>query len=366
MISAATTGGPRAAVTSGRAGTGARRSCIPRWLTVTLPTALRYARIGALALLCGGATPSHAGAANADAAYPVRQIRVIVPQAVGGTTDLLVRVVGEQLESALGVAVIVDARPGGNGIIGNDIVKRAAPDGYTLLAASTSTHVMTPHVVAVLSYDPLRDFEPVINLVEQTKVVLASTTLGVTTLPELVALARSRPGQLNYGSGTTGSASHLDTEQLEAVTGIELVQVPYRGSAQITAALIANEVQVVLASVTAAQPALASGRVRALAVLADRRSPLLPDVPTIAEAGLPRLDVRTWIGFLAPAGTPARIVDKLNRTLDGILARPDFRTWLDLQGMQPIGGSPAAFGAAIRDDYEKWGKVARGLGLRPQ
>jgi tripartite-type tricarboxylate transporter receptor subunit TctC len=163
-----------------------------------------------------------------------------------------------------------------------------------------------------------------------------------------------------------GSSSHLDTEQLAALTGIELVHIPYRGSAQSVAAVSANEVQVLLASVTAALPALSGGRARALAVMADRRSPLLPGVPTIVEAGLPRLDVQTWIGFVAPAGTPPLIVEKLNHALNGILRSPDLLAWLEKQGLEPIGGSPAAFAAEIRADYDKWGNVVRRLGIRPQ
>jgi tripartite-type tricarboxylate transporter receptor subunit TctC len=346
----------------GRRGAPPGGSCAP----VHVIAARLCARLAAAALLWGAPLVLAAGAASAATAYPVRPIRVIVPQATGGTVDLLTRMLGERLETALGVAVVVEVRQGANGIIGNEFVKRAAPDGYTLLAASTSTLVMTPHVVASLNYDPLRDFVPVINLVYQTKAVLVSSALGVATMGELIALARSRPGQLNYASGGVGSASHLDTEQLAALTGIELVRIPYRGSAQSIAAVSANEVQVLLSSVTAAQPALATGRARALAVLADRRSPLLPNVPTFVEAGLPRLDVQTWIGFLAPAGTPPSIVESLNRALNALLRSPDIRTWLEQQGLEPIGGSPEAFGSEIRADFEKWGKTTHRLGIRPQ
>jgi tripartite-type tricarboxylate transporter receptor subunit TctC len=289
---------------------------------------------------------------------------VIVPQAPGGTVDLLMRMLGERLRASIGVVLIVDDRPGANAMIGNEAAKRAAPDGYTLLAASTATHVMTPLVLPGVSYDPVRDFVPVINLVHQTKVILVNAELGVTTLPELVALARSRPGRLNFASAGVGSSSHLDTVQLASLTGMDLVHIPYRGSAQSTAALMANEVQVLLASVTAAQPALASGRARALAVLSDERSPLLPDVPTLVEAGLPGLDVQTWIGILAPAGTPASVVDRLNAMLEVALRSPDVRAWLDKQGLELVGGPPAAFDREIRADLDKWDKVARRLGIR--
>jgi tripartite-type tricarboxylate transporter receptor subunit TctC len=317
-------------------------------------------------LLAGAASQLAAGAAPAESAYPARPIRVIVPQASSGTADLLIRMLGERMEAMLGAGFVVDDKPGASGITGTDAAKRAPPDGYTLLAASTATHAMTPHVVASLPYDPLQDFVPVVNLVYQTKVVLVSPATGVATLDELIALARRRPGQLNFASTGIGSSSHLDTAQLIALTGIELAHIPYRGSAQAVSALMANEVQVLLASVTAAQPALAGGRARALVVLSDRRSPLLPDVPTIAEAGLPRLDVQTWIGLLAPAGTPRWMVDRLNVALNRILRSPEARAWLERQGLEPIGGSPEAFDMEIRADLDKWGKVARRLDIRPQ
>lgn len=313
----------------------------------------------ALALAAVLAVPT----TRAEPAYPTRPIRVVVPQAPGGTTDLVARMFGEQLERRLGVPVVIDNKPGANGVIGNDAVKRAQPDGYTLLAATTSTHVMATHVVPGIPYDPLRDFVPVANLVYQTKVVLANASLGVGTMRELIAYVRARPDQLNYASTGPGSSSHLDTEWLAAMTGMRLVQIPYRGSGQTVQAVAANEVQVLLASITAAQAALGTGRVRPLAVLSDKRSPLLPDVPTMTEAGLPHADVQTWIGFLAPAGTAPAIVDKLNRALNAILQAPEPKAWLDRQGLEAIGGTPAAFDAEIRTDYAKWGRLVRDLGL---
>jgi tripartite-type tricarboxylate transporter receptor subunit TctC len=306
------------------------------------------------------------GAATDEPLYPLRPIHVIVPQAPGGTVDLLTRMLGERMRAMFGVAVVIEDKPGANAMIGNGAVKRAAPDGYTLLAASTATHVMAPLVAPGGSYDPLRDFVPVIDLVVQTKVILVSADLGVATLDELVTRARSRPRQLNFASTGVGSSSHLDTVQLASLIGMELVHIPYRGSAQSVAALMTNEVQVLLASVTAAQPALAGGRARALAVLANQRSPLLPDVPTMVEAGLPGLDVQTWIGILAPAGTEPRIVDDLNALLNRVLRSPETRAWLEKQGLEPVGGSPESFDSEIRADLDKWGNVVSRLGIRSQ
>jgi tripartite-type tricarboxylate transporter receptor subunit TctC len=299
-------------------------------------------------------------------AWPRRAIRLVVPQAPGGTADVVARMLGDRLESALGVPVVVDNRPGANGVIGTEFARRAAPDGYTLLLASTATHAMAPHTSAAATFDPLADFVPITNLAWQTKVVLVSTALPVTSVSELVAYARLRPGALNYASTGFGSSSHLDTELLASATGIALHHVPYRGSGQTVAAISTGEVQVLIASLTAAQGAIESGRVRPLAVLSARRSTLVPDVPTIAEAGIPSLDVRTWLGLVAPAGTPGAIVDGLDRLVGRMLAASAVRSWFDVQGLEPASGTPSSFEALIRADVAKWGDVARRLEIRPK
>ena len=268
----------------------------------------------------------------------------------------------ERLEPVLGVALVVDNRPGANGLIGTEATKRATPDGYTLLVASTATHAMAPHVLSSEAFDPLRDFVPVINLAWQTKVVLVSNAVSATTLPAFVAYARERPERLNYASTGVGSSSHLDTELLAAESGMRLVHIPYRGSGQTVKALTTNEVQLLIASVTASQGAIEAGHARPLAVLAERRSPLLPTVPTIGEAGFPALDLRTWLGIVAPADTPAEIVTGLNAAIAKQMDDAAMRRWLDAQGLEPIGGTPAAFGATMRADVARWGEIARKVG----
>ncbi|MEO8486290.1 MAG: tripartite tricarboxylate transporter substrate-binding protein [Betaproteobacteria bacterium] len=295
-------------------------------------------------------------------AWPTRALRIIVPQAAGGTADLVARVLAERLEPILGVPIVIDNRAGANGLIGGDAARRAVPDGYTLLMASTATHVMAPLSTSTEAFDPLRDFAPVVNLAWQTKVALASVAVPVTTLAGFVAYARAHPGKLNYASTGVGSSSHLDAELLCAATGMRLVHIPYRGSGQTVAALATNEVQLLLASVTAAYGAIEFGQTRALAVFAQRRSPLLPAVPTIAEAGLPGLDLRTWLGIVAPADTPVAIAGMLNGTIATLLQDPEMRQWLDSQGLEPIGGTPASFEHAIRADVVRWGDVARRVG----
>ena len=302
--------------------------------------------------------------ARAQPAWPTRPIRLIVPQAPGGTVDLVSRVVADRLEPVLGVAFIVENKPGASGLIGVEAVKRAAPDGYTLLTASSNTHTMLPHLMDTLPYDPLRDFAPVVNFGYTTKMIVVSNAVEATTLAELVSLARERPGQLNYGSSGIGSSNHLDAEVFARAAGIRLMHVPYRGAAQALNAVAAGEVQMMLVSVTSGQALVRAGRVRGLAVFSEQRAPQLPAVPTMAECGYPGLDVRTWVGFVVPAGTPAAIVDRLNREIVALLGSPVMREWLVIQGLEAAGGTPAEFAATLRADYAKWGAVARELGLR--
>jgi tripartite-type tricarboxylate transporter receptor subunit TctC len=305
-----------------------------------------------------------AAPARSQPAWPARPLRLMVPQAPGGAVDLVSRVVAERLEPALGVAVVVENKPGASGLIGVEAVKRAAHDGYTLLAASSNTHAMLPHLMGALPYDPIRDFAPVVNFAYTTKMIVVSNAVEATTLSELVSLARERPGLLNYGTSGIGSSNHLDAEVFARATGIRLVHVPYRGSAQALNAVTTGEVQMMLVSVTSGQSLVRAGRVRGLAVFGEQRAPQLPAVPTMAECGYPGLDVRTWVGFVVPAGTPAAIVDRLNREIVALLGTTVMREWLVVQGLEAAGGTPAQFASTLRADYAKWGAVVRELGLR--
>ncbi|HZI85108.1 MAG TPA: tripartite tricarboxylate transporter substrate binding protein [Casimicrobiaceae bacterium] len=305
-------------------------------------------------------------AAQLPAEYPSRPIRIIVPSAPGGAGDVIARFVGEALATELHATVIVENRAGGSGVIGNDLAANAPPDGYTLLFATSATHIISAHAIAKLPYDPLRDFVPVINVGYATSVVVVNSALPIASLQELIAYARAHPGELNYASSGTGSANHIDTEVFASLAGIRLTHVPYRGTADGYRALLNNEVQLMFGAITSALPYIEAGRVRPLVVLVDRRSPLLPDVPTIAQAGLPSVDVRKWLGLVAPAATPPRIVERLNRTLDAILHEPKTRSWMDRQGLELAGGSASDFDAVLRADFAKWDGLVRRLGLRPE
>jgi tripartite-type tricarboxylate transporter receptor subunit TctC len=316
--------------------------------------------------LCVGLLAALLAHAHPPADYPSRPIRIIVPSAPGGAGDVIARFVGDELATALHATVVVDNRPGGSGVIGSDLVARAAPDGYTLLFATSATHIIAAHALGKLPYDPLKDFTPVINVGYATSVVVVNAALPVATLAEFIAYAKARPGELNYASSGGGSANHLDTEVFAALSGIRLTHVPYRGTAEGYRALLNDEVQLMFGAITSALPYIEAGKLRPLVVLVDRRSPLLPDVPTIAQAGLASVDVRKWLGLVAPAGTAPEIIERLNRALDTALHRPKVRAWMDRQGIDLAGGSVSDFDAVLRADFKKWGETVRGLQLRPE
>jgi tripartite-type tricarboxylate transporter receptor subunit TctC len=289
-----------------------------------------------------------------------------VPTAPGGAGDLIARYVAEELAAALKATVVVENRSGGSGVIGNDLVAHAPADGYTLLFATSATHIIAARTLAHLPYDPLRDFTPVIDIGYATSVVVVNAGLPIRSLGDLIDYARAHPGELNYASSGAGSANHVDTEAFAAVAGIRLTHIPYRGTADGYRALLNNEVQVMFGAITSALPYIQAGRVRPLAVLVDRRSPLLPDVPTIAEAGLPSVDVRKWMGLVAPTATPPAIVARLNGALAAVLREPRVGEWMERQGIAIAGGSASDFDAVIKADFAKWDATVRRLRLRAE
>ncbi|MGE5525792.1 MAG: tripartite tricarboxylate transporter substrate binding protein [Rhodospirillaceae bacterium] len=293
--------------------------------------------------------------------YPSKPIRVIVPFAPGGPNDLLARLVGQKLTEAWGQQVIVDNRPGGGTIIGSDLVAKAPPDGYTLLMTSTSTSV-NPSLKKKLPYDTLNDFARVIRLAASPNVLVVHPALPARSVGELIRLAKSKPGEIAYASGGTGAATHLAGELVCIMGGVKMTHVPYKGAGPATVDLISGQVQWMFGTILPTMPHIKSGRLRAIAVSGERRSPVLPDVPTVAET-LPGFEATSWYGIFAPAGTPKPVIAKLNEEIARIMKSPEVTHSLTEDGAMPVADTPEAFERFFRADVAKWGKVIQQAGI---
>ena len=320
-----------------------------------------YFRIGLF--MVAGTLLAVRAASAADIAYPQRPIHIVVPNGAGGSIDLVIRAVAQRVAPIVGQPIVIDNRDGASGTIGAILVKNAAPDGYILLASSTSTNTLVTHTLPHPAFDGVRDFLPIINIAYTTKMVAVNPSVPAKTLGQLIDYARAHPGELNYSSTGIGSSSQLDTEMFCDRARIQLVHVPYRTAYQAAQALATDDVQVSLGSITASIGFVRSGQARALAVIAEQRSPLLPDVPTVAEAGLPNLEIRTWIGLSAPRGTPATVIERLNTEINRVLADPALRQLMEQQGWEVIGGSSADFARTLATDDAKWAAEIHKLGL---
>jgi tripartite-type tricarboxylate transporter receptor subunit TctC len=302
----------------------------------------------------------------AESAWPERPLRIIVAQAVGGPPDLIARFVAEPLGRALGVPVVVENRAGASGIIGVSAAAQAAPDGYTFLIGTLSTHALVPQAGAKVPYDALRDFAPVGNLFRSIKVLWVPAALPVNDINQWMRYVRARPGALNFASGGVGSSNHIDMAIVMSASGLDMVHVPYSGPSAAINAVASGDAQAMIVSVGTGLPLAQSGRIRALAVFSTRRSPQLPDVPTAGEQGFAEFSLSAWIGLLAPAGTPQAVVASVNAELNAILRSKVAIAWADLHGLEIIGGSPTAFGVTMATDYQRWGDIIRRLQLRPE
>jgi tripartite-type tricarboxylate transporter receptor subunit TctC len=298
-----------------------------------------------------------AGAARAQAGWPTRPIKVIVPLPPGGSPDFSARLMAERLQGPLGQALVVENKVGANGGIAREFVARQPADGYTLFMTE-SAHVMTA-TLAKQAVDPINDFEPLV-LVARTPFVLAvNASLGVNTLPELIALAKSKPGKLNYGSSGNGAPHHFAAEMLRSAAQIDVVHVPYKGSAAIIPALLANEIAFTIGGINSLLPHFRSGKLKALAVAGAQRTPVMPELPTIAEAGpLPGFAMDVWVGLVGPAGMPKAVVERVNAEVNKMLRDQDARGKLLAVGLEPVGGAPEAMGATMRSDLEKFARIA--------
>ncbi len=302
-------------------------------------------------------TPIAAVAATDD--FPSRPIRFIVPNAAGGSTDLVARTVAQKVSESIGQQVIVENRPGSGGIIGTELVARAAPDGHTLVMATIGSIAISPHLYAKIAYDPLRDFAPVTQLAQAAYVVLTHPSVPARNVKELVALARARPGQINYASAGSGTGSHLATELFKAVARVDIVHIPYKGGTPGLMDVIAGNVHLMLNGIPSSIPHMKSGRVRAHAVTTASRSPAVPELPTIGEAGFPGAESTSWTGVLAPAGTPPPVIKKLHAEFVKVVQHPEVKARLSADGAVPVGSSPVQFSQYIRTELEKWGKVVK-------
>ncbi|MFN2645485.1 MAG: tripartite tricarboxylate transporter substrate binding protein [Burkholderiales bacterium] len=304
-------------------------------------------------------------AAWAQEPYPSKPIRFILPFPPGGGTDLLGRLIADHLAAALGQPVVTENRGGAGGNVGAEAAARSAADGYTIVLVAPSLAI-SPTLYAKLNYDPVKDFAPIALVAQVPNVMVTHPSVPARTLAEFIAYARASPGKLNFGSGGSGTSNHLAGELFNLRTDAKLVHVPYKGVNLAMNGVLAGEVHLVFIGVPVPAPHIKAGTLRALAVLAGERSPLLPDVPTAAEAGLRDFDVTTWYGILAPAGTPGPSIWRLNSELTKMMQASDMKERLATMGTEPLTSTPEAFGAYINSEIAKWGDVIRKAGLRAE
>ena len=314
-------------------------------------------------VLASMATWCAAGTASAAAEYPTKPIRLVIPYTPGGPTDLVGRAIASKLQDALGQQVIVDNRAGGGGVIATEIVARAPADGYTLLLGTLGQLVTLPLLTAKLPYDAVRDFAPVTQVVTSPQVLVANGKLPVATVAELITYVKARPGQLNYASVQTGGTGHLGMELLKQAAGLEMLHVPYKGTAPALTEMIAGQVQLMFTSLPSVQPHVAAGRLKLLATGAARRTPAIPDTPTRSET-IPGYELVTWYAVFLPHRTPAAIVNRLHAVLVKILLSPEIERQFAQNGVEPANSTPQQLAAYMRAETERWGKVIRISGIR--
>jgi tripartite-type tricarboxylate transporter receptor subunit TctC len=298
--------------------------------------------------------------------FPAKIVRLVVPFAPGGSTDIIARLIGQKLTEAWGQTVIVENRPGGGGNVGVDYVAKSAPDGYTLIFGHVGTFGFGPSLYSKLPYDAVKDFAPIILFAAVPNMLVVHPSLPARSVKELVALARARPGQLNYASSGNGSASHLAVEYFKLLTKTDIVAIPYRGTGPMLIDLMAGQTLLTITGVPPLAPHVQSGRLRPIAVGSTKRLAMFPKLPTIAESGYPDYEVTTWYGPLAPARTPRETILRINADLMKTLQRPDVRERLAAEGAEPLGSTPEQFGAYIQKEIARWSRVIRDTGVRAE
>ena len=321
---------------------------MPRLWSTVLPVLLAFCTAGALAQ-----------------SYPTRAIKLVVPSSPGGGTDIVARILGQKLSEQLGQQFVVENRAGAGTVIGNDAVAKSAPDGYTLLMG-LSTLAINPSMYAKLPYDALRDFAPISQSVSACNILILHPSVPAKTVVELIALARAKPGSLTFGSAGMGTNPHLSGELFKSLARIDMVHVPFKGSGQSIISQVAGEIAANFPSVPTAMPYVKAGRLRGIGVTTLRRVEVLPDVPSIAEAGLPGYEATQWFGLLAPAGTPRPIIDRLYQESLRALRSADMKERMTAEGLEVVGSTPEEFASYIRSETEKWTQVIKAAGIKPQ
>jgi len=298
--------------------------------------------------------------------YPAKPIRVVLGFPAGTNVDILVRPVAQKMGEMLGQQLIVDNRPGATGLIANEFVAKAPPDGYTLLAAPGSSITASPHLRRKMPYDPLKDLLPVAQISAFPNLLVVNPVVPAKTVKELVALARARPGQLTFGSSGNGSAFHLAGELFKSMAKVDMLHVPYKGGNQALTDLVGGRIDLMFYSLAITQPQIKAGKVRAIAVTGLKRDALMPELPTLDEAGLRGYDITGWHGFFAPAGTPREIVERLNGSVARAMGAREIRELWASQGMEPVSITPEQFATRVRSDYEKYARLVRAAGIQPE
>ncbi len=317
-----------------------------------------------IAMLIGAAMLPMATLASAQApTYPDKPIRIVSPFPVGGIADTFAREIGKRLTEAWGQPVVVDNRTGAGGNIGADIVAKAAPDGYTLVIGNIGTHAVNVSLFPTMPFDTIKDFTPIVHLLDAEGLLVVNPAIKATTVPELIALARSEPGKLSYGSGGLGTTSHLAGELFKSMTKVDIVHVPYKGNVPAITDLLGGQTAMSFATMPTVLPHVRAGKLRPLAVLGTTRSPALPDVPTVAES-VPGFEVSNWIGLFAPAGTPPAIVARLNAEVQKIMLSPEIQKRLETEGAKFIPMSPEQFAAFQKSEMTKWAKTIKDANIK--
>ena len=296
--------------------------------------------------------------------YPTKPIRVVVPFPAGGATDILARAAAQKMTEAWGQSVVVDNRPGAGGNIGSELVAKAAPDGYTLEMGTVGTHAINPSLYAKMPYDHVKDFAPVILVAGVPNVLVVNPAVPANSVQELIAYAKANPGKLNFASSGSGTSIHLSGELFKVMAGVQMTHIPYKGSAPALQDLLGGQVQLMFDNLPPSLPQIKAGKLRALGVTSAARAPALPDVPTIAESGLPGFEASSWFGLLAPAGTPPAIIAKINAEIGKWLATPEAREKLLAAGANAAGGTPEDFARHIAAETAKWAKVVKESGAK--